>query len=165
MRVLLQLGSNIEARANDRSTPLHFAALAGHVEAIRVLVQNGAELGVVDDRGKTPFQFCLEHGHPEAAQVLRELIVQKAAATSERAQQAARQATEQANRMAAELIEEEERDQAECRLKAQLAAAQKEVRLAPSSPRVELHSSTAPRCTRLSAHCMWCARGMGRIAG
>jgi seryl-tRNA synthetase len=70
--------------------------------------------------------------------VLRELEyaarTQKAAASRERARQPARQDTpetrEAAERIGAQLIEQEEREQ----------AAQAKVRVAPPSPQVELHS-------------------------
>jgi hypothetical protein len=62
--------------------------------------------------GETPLQLSVRLGHHQAAQVLRELEstarARKEAETSERAQHAA----EQADRNAAELIEEEEREQA-----------------------------------------------------
>jgi predicted RNA-binding protein with PIN domain len=71
------------------------------------------------------------------AQVLRQLErtarTQKAAATSERAQQDTVEAGEAAERIAAELIEEEERE--ECRRRAQT-----KVRAAPPSSRIELLS-------------------------
>jgi hypothetical protein len=127
IKVLVQLGVNKEAKTANGDTALHLAACNGHVEAIKMLVQLGAQMDAQTD-GQTPLQLSIRFGHHQAAEVLRELErtarAQKAAATSERAQQAA----EHANRMAAHLIEEEEREQAECRLKAQLAAAQKEVR-------------------------------------
>ena len=132
--MLVQLGVNKEAKNVAGATPLHYAAQQGHVEAIKLLAQLGAQVDARDEDGETPLQTSIHKGHHQAAQVLRELErtarTQKAAATSERTQRA----TEQANRNAAELIEEEEREQAECRLKAQQAAAQKEVRGAELSP-------------------------------
>jgi hypothetical protein len=76
------------------------------------LVQLGAQLDAPAANGETPLKTSIRMGHHQAAEVLRGLEraarTQKAAATSERAQQAA----EQADRNAAALIEEEEREQA-----------------------------------------------------
>ena len=133
----MELGADKDAKDATGGRPLHYAACAGHVEAIKLLAQLGAEVDPHRcDDGATPLQLSVHHGQHQAAQLLRELErtarTRKAAATSERVQQAARQdtveASEAADRMAAELIEEEEREQAECRLKAQQANAQKEVR-------------------------------------
>jgi ankyrin repeat protein len=91
----------MEAKAVDGITPLLMAAAKGQVEAIKALVLLGADMDAKAVNGETPLQLGVRLGHHQAAQVLRELErtarTQKAAATSERTQQAA----EQANRMAA----------------------------------------------------------------
>jgi hypothetical protein len=99
-----------------------------------VLAECGANIGARDDDGLTPLQLSTQRGHHQVAQLLTQLE-RKAAATSERAQQAAEQditeAAEAAERMAAHQIEEEERE--ECRRRAQT-----KVRAAPPSPRIGL---------------------------
>jgi sRNA-binding protein len=92
------------------------------VEAIQVLVvELGAQIDAQTACGETPLQASIRYGHHQAAQLLRQLEFQlertrKAAAARERAQQAARrdtpQARKKAERMAAQLIAEEEREQA-----------------------------------------------------
>jgi hypothetical protein len=84
-----------------------------------------------------PLQLSLRMGQHQAAQVLSELestARAQQAAASERAQQAARQdiaeKREAADRVAAEILAEEEREQ----------AAQTKVRLAPPSPHIGHHS-------------------------
>jgi ankyrin repeat protein len=101
----------MNAKAADGATPLHAAVHRGHVEVIKALVHLGADMQAKLE-GATPLQFSLILGFQQVAQLLRELEraarTQKAAATSERAQQAA----EQADRVGAALLEEEEREQA-----------------------------------------------------
>jgi prephenate dehydratase len=89
------------------------AADHGHVEAIKVLAELGLQVDAQTAHGETPLQASIRLGHHQAAQLLRQLEraarTQKAAATSELAQQAA----ERADRNAAALIEEEEREEAQ----------------------------------------------------
>jgi hypothetical protein len=104
------------------------------MEAIRVLAELGAEVAPQTADGETPHQCSVMMGQHQAAQLLRQLEraarTRKAAATSERTQQAGRQDTpearEAAERMAASLIEEEEREEA-----------QRKVRGVPFSPMSE----------------------------
>jgi ankyrin repeat protein len=132
--VLVELGADKNAQADHGAKPLHLAVLNGHVETVKVLAQLGAELGAQDANGQTSLQLSVRLGHYQVAQVLRELErsarTQKAAATSARTRHPAKLDTpetrEAAERMAAELIEEEEREDA--------AGAQSKVRGAPLSP-------------------------------
>jgi hypothetical protein len=94
-------------------------------------------MGVQNVFHETPLQASVRMGHHQVAQVLRELertARAQQAAARELAQQAAQQdiaeKREAADRVAAELLEEEERDEA--------AAAQTKVRVAPPSPHIGL---------------------------
>jgi hypothetical protein len=107
------------------------------VEAVTVLAQMGADIAARMDGGLTPLQLSIQHGHHQAAQVLRELdgaARAQQAAARELAQQAAQQdiaeKREAADRVAAEILEEEEREE---------AAAQLKVRVTPPSPHIGLH--------------------------
>ena len=118
MRVVVELGADKEAKTAHGWSPLHAAAYSGHVEVIKVLVvELGAQVDAQMADGQTPLQVSIRHGHHQAAQLLRELErtarARKAAATSERAQQA----TEQADCNAAALIEEEEREEAQSKVR------------------------------------------------
>jgi hypothetical protein len=137
-------------------TPLHFAAQCGHVETVNALVEAGADVHAHDAEGRRPLhwaeeghveamsllgvdtaaphlQMSIHAGHHQVAQLLRELeptARARQAAAKERAKQAAEQdiaeKREAADRVAAEILEEEEREEA--------AKAQSKVRLAPPSP-------------------------------
>ena len=102
-----------------------------------MLAQLGADIAARMVTGETPLQVSIRSGHHQAARVLRELestARAHQAAAKERAKQAAEQdfaeKREAADRVAAELLEEEEREQ----------AAQTKVRVAPPSPYIGLHS-------------------------
>jgi hypothetical protein len=107
MRVLVELGADKDAKDVDGCTPLHDAAFNGHVEAIKALEQLGAQIDVQAANGDTPLKLCIRHGHHQAAQVLKELErtarTGKAAATSERGQQATEQAETQSKVRGVEL--------------------------------------------------------------
>jgi ankyrin repeat protein len=124
--VLVELGANTDAKDVNGTTPLHHAAGNGQVEAVKVLAQLGADIAARTPHGDTPLQVSIRFGHHQVAQVLRELestARAQQAAASERAQQAARQ----------DITEKREAANRE-------QAAQTKVRLAPSSPHIELHS-------------------------
>jgi hypothetical protein len=113
------------------------AAFHGHAEAVTVLAQMGADIAARTGQGETPLEASIRQGHHQAAQVLRELestARAQQAAARELAQQAARQdiaeKREAADRVAAEIVEEEEREE---------AAAQLKVRVTPPSPHIGLH--------------------------
>jgi ankyrin repeat protein len=95
MRVLVvELGADKGAKNAYGVTPLHAAAFKGRVEAIKALEQLGAQIDAQAANGETPLKVSIRMGHHQAAQVLRELErtarARKEAATSERAQQAAK---------------------------------------------------------------------------
>jgi len=44
-------------------TPLHLAALHGHLEVARVLLVKGADPNAIDECGLTPLHWAASHGH------------------------------------------------------------------------------------------------------
>ena len=56
----------------DGSTPLHFAALIGHVEIVRLLLQNGADVNAKDRWDMTPLQWAASQGHVDILHLLVE---------------------------------------------------------------------------------------------
>ncbi|XP_055813341.1 protein VAPYRIN-LIKE-like [Solanum dulcamara] len=51
-------------------TPLHIAAINGHVEVIQFLVSVGSDTDMLDSQGWTPLHFAAHQGHVEAVGVL-----------------------------------------------------------------------------------------------
>jgi ankyrin repeat protein len=58
---------------DDKKTPLHLAAEAGHVNRVTLLVSRGADLDAVDFRGSTPLNLAA-NGGPDHQEVCKELI-------------------------------------------------------------------------------------------
>ena len=51
-RLLLEHGADLNAPRNDRSTPLHDAALYGWMDVARVLLEHAVNVDAVDDARK-----------------------------------------------------------------------------------------------------------------
>ena len=78
MRLLLEARAEIDASDGRNIFPLHAAAGAGHLEAVRFLVANGAEKDPpADFLGFTPLFFAHSTGHVEIARFLVEVGADK----------------------------------------------------------------------------------------
>jgi ankyrin repeat protein len=70
IEALLAAGANIESQNRTRFTPLHHAAEAGSIDAIKVLLKHGANKKAKMYRGGIPQQVAEFKGHREAALLL-----------------------------------------------------------------------------------------------
>jgi hypothetical protein len=70
IEALLAAGANIESQNRTRFTPLHHAAEAGSIDAIKVLLKHGANKRAKMYRGGIPQQIAEFKGHREAALLL-----------------------------------------------------------------------------------------------
>ena len=59
VKLLLEHGADVGARADYGSTPLHGAALNGRVDAIKELVEAGADVGARTKGGWTPLHAAV----------------------------------------------------------------------------------------------------------
>ena len=67
-RVMLEIGCPVNPSG---TTPLHQAALKGHVEMAELLIANGADVSARDDRhATTPLQWAQVGGHPAIQEFL-----------------------------------------------------------------------------------------------
>jgi ankyrin repeat protein len=68
---MLACGFDVDAKDKDNVTPLHRAAMGGHVEAVRVLLAHGADVNAVDGMfSASPLVWAVEgrsnSKHPDA---------------------------------------------------------------------------------------------------
>ena len=69
--VLIGAGAEVNVQTNPQGyAPLHSAAFAGHVEAIRVLLAHGADRGLANYRSELPADTARRTGQAEAVRVL-----------------------------------------------------------------------------------------------
>ena len=69
--MLLNLGYDVSARGQWRTTALHEAALRGDAETCRWLVEHGADRTATDERfSSTPAGWAAHAGHAELAEEL-----------------------------------------------------------------------------------------------
>jgi len=70
VRLLLDAGADVNARANDGATALLGASYNGRVHAAKVLITAGANLEARTPRNNTPLRLALLKGHREVALTL-----------------------------------------------------------------------------------------------
>jgi ankyrin repeat protein len=109
----VELGADNEASAANGFTPLHSAAGHGHVEVVTTLVELGADIGALTDDGETPLQISIDCGHHHVARVLRALERSARTKKEAAAKKPTQEAIDHAERMAALVLEEEDREQAQ----------------------------------------------------
>ena len=65
----LDKGVDVNASGNGQS-PLHLAAIMGHVEVAELLIASGADLEGTDKHGNTPLHYTAHRGSKETAKLL-----------------------------------------------------------------------------------------------
>lgn len=55
---LVQAGANVNAKGHENDTPLHDAAINGHIKLVKLLVERGADIHAKNSKGKTPLDVA-----------------------------------------------------------------------------------------------------------
>jgi ankyrin repeat protein len=69
---LIWYGAELDTRARDGATPLHYAAMTGRCAEVTALVKAGATVDALDLSGRSPFHTAAVHGHKPILEVLLE---------------------------------------------------------------------------------------------
>ncbi|OQR97472.1 serine/threonine-protein kinase TNNI3K-like [Achlya hypogyna] len=72
VRQLMAAGANVHHKNDNQWTPLHFAALNGHVESARHLIAAGADINAVTRYKSTPAHLASEWGYDAMVRLLLE---------------------------------------------------------------------------------------------
>ena len=63
-------GADVNAKAGDATTPLHFAAVLGHTEIAELLIAKDADVNAKADKETTPLHLASEYDQKEVAELL-----------------------------------------------------------------------------------------------
>ena len=72
VEVLLQNGSDIEAREETGRTPLHTAAFRAQKQVVQILLEKGAKVNAQTKDGKTPLDWAIINENIELASFIRQ---------------------------------------------------------------------------------------------
>lgn len=72
IQVFVEAGAKIDFADGDGRTPLHWAAGAGEVDAVRYLLDAGADPNAMDEFGVTPLAWAAGNGYGEVTALLLE---------------------------------------------------------------------------------------------
>jgi 26S proteasome non-ATPase regulatory subunit 10 len=61
----LEKDARVNAKDQDHRTPLHRAAIRGHLFVAKLLLEANAHVNAVDSLGNTPIHLALEEDHAE----------------------------------------------------------------------------------------------------
>jgi ankyrin repeat protein len=70
VRLLLEMGANIEAVDYRRRTPLMVAATKGYASTMQLLLDKGAKLGTTDQHGFTALHYAVRENQYDATRLL-----------------------------------------------------------------------------------------------
>ena len=73
VKVLIDAGADIEAKADRGSSPLLKASSTGQLRVVKMLIEAGAGVGVMNNDGKTCLMFAADAGHTETVRYLVDL--------------------------------------------------------------------------------------------
>ena len=74
-QALLDAGVDINARDQNGSTPLHWAARYGQKQVVELLINKGADVDAKDNSGSTPLDRAIQGNHADITDLLRQRVV------------------------------------------------------------------------------------------
>ena len=83
VRLLLEIGADINLANSAGDTPLYVASERGNVEMVRILLEKGADINQAESNGQTPLMIAVGMGHEEVVEALLEYGANLNAKTSE----------------------------------------------------------------------------------
>lgn len=83
VRLLLEIGADINQANSVGETPLYVASEAGHEHIVRILLENGADVNKAGYDEQTPLMMAVEMGHEEVVEILLEYGANLDAKTNE----------------------------------------------------------------------------------
>lgn len=72
LKLILASKADVNARAEYRATPLHFAAEIGNTVAVKLLIEHKADVNAQQRDRKTPLHLAASNGHLEIVKILIE---------------------------------------------------------------------------------------------
>ena len=72
VRLLIEKGADANAEDKYKRTPLHLAAMSGHLEVVRLLTGKGADATAEDTNKRTPLLLAAKNGHLDVVGLLIE---------------------------------------------------------------------------------------------
>eukprot|EP00919_Chromeraceae_sp_WS-2016_P003590 GHVR01008694.1.p1 GENE.GHVR01008694.1~~GHVR01008694.1.p1 ORF type:complete len:123 (+),score=13.34 GHVR01008694.1:185-553(+) len=70
VKLLIDIGANVNAKDNKGITPLIVASIEGHLDVIKLLIDKGADVNDRDNIGTTPLICASNKGHLAVVQLL-----------------------------------------------------------------------------------------------
>ncbi|MCZ6851802.1 MAG: ankyrin repeat domain-containing protein, partial [Planctomycetota bacterium] len=68
--LLLESGSEVNARSNSGATPLHDAGFAGHSLLVNLLLEHGADVYAMNLNGQSPVDLASSNGNRLTARLI-----------------------------------------------------------------------------------------------
>jgi ankyrin repeat protein len=67
---LITHGVNVDIKARDGSSPLHFTSWNGQMNTVQLLIEHGADVTLKDKNGRSPLHDAAKQGHKAVAEEL-----------------------------------------------------------------------------------------------
>lgn len=74
MKILYDYGATLSAKTNEGQTPLHLAAMYGHLDLVRWLCDRNVNLNIIDSNEQNAYDLACKYKHVSVANYLAELM-------------------------------------------------------------------------------------------